>query len=140
MRARLTAAVVTARHKAAAFWVLASHQTFSLAACCLARVRQTRGAGMLGVGMVVRLQWELTRGVGEYRHVAADTLATVILRPDGSQATSAWELHQAVPTMPGVALGGGIEIDPLEAALAGLAGEPGANVGVNMDEVGVGEP
>ena len=82
---------------------------------------------------------DLIRGVDLRKSSQHSSTSAVIIRPDGSQAISTWELHQAIPTMVGVALGGGIEIDPLEAALAGLAGEPGANVGVNMDEVGIGE-
>ena len=48
-----------------------------------------------------------------------------------------WHLHLArLPyVVNGVAVGGGIGVDPMEAALAGLAGEPGANVGVNNDEL-----
>lgn len=34
-------------------------------------------------------------------------------------------------------MGGGADVDPLEAAMAGLAGEPGANVSVNLDGISV---
>ena len=52
--------------------------------------------------------------------------------------SSAWSLHSHLPMVTGLALGSGFDVDPLEAALAGLAGEPGANVGVNLDEMGLG--
>jgi hypothetical protein len=31
-----------------------------------------------------------------------------------------WDLHTAVPPLIGVAVGGGIDVDPIEAAMAGL--------------------
>ena len=40
-----------------------------------------------------------------------------------SSGSGAWDLHSAVPHLTGVALGGGIDVDPMEAAMAGLAGE-----------------
>jgi tetratricopeptide (TPR) repeat protein len=63
----------------------------------------------------------------------------VVPKSDGSTgAGGPWDLTSSIPRVLGIAVGSGIEVDPMEAALAGLAGEPGAYVGVNIDEVGLG--
>jgi phosphatidylinositol kinase/protein kinase (PI-3 family) len=63
----------------------------------------------------------------------------VVPKSDGTTgAGGPWDLTSSIPRVLGIAVGSGIEVDPMEAALAGLAGEPGAYVGVNIDEVGLG--
>ena len=63
----------------------------------------------------------------------------VVPKTDGTTgAGGPWDLTSSIPRVLGIAVGSGIEVDPMEAALAGLAGEPGAYVGVNIDEVGLG--
>lgn len=71
----------------------------------------------------------LTSTSGDSSAVLQDNGWTIMKYP--------WDLASNLPPVLGLAVGGGIAIDPLEAALAGLAGEPGCNVGVNLDELGV---
>lgn len=77
-------------------------------------------------------------GVGDAHDASTNDGMLVVPSPDGNGVGVPWDVAASIPTITGVALGGGIDVDPMEAALAGLAGEPGAYVGVNIDEVGLG--